>query len=64
MIFKRKGRSRLEDIRIMNELFPAADAIAAADGEPDAGAEHLLIAALDLDTRVGATSVRTSRRRP
>ena len=49
-MFGRKKRSRLQDIRIMNELFPAADAVAAADGEPKAGAEHLLIAALDLDT--------------
>ena len=49
-MFGRKKRSRIHDIRIMNQLFPAADAIAAADGERDAGAEHLLIAALDLDT--------------
>lgn len=34
----------------MNRLFPAADAIAEADGAADAGAEHLLIAAFDLDT--------------
>ena len=50
MIFKRKKRSRIQDIRIMNELFPAADAIARADGEEDAGAEHLLIAAFELDS--------------
>ena len=50
MIVGRRKRSRLQDIRIMNELFPAADALAAADGERDAGAEYLLIAALDLDT--------------
>lgn len=50
MRWRRQKRSRIRDIRIMNELFPAADAVAAADGEPQAGAEHLLIAALDLDT--------------
>ncbi len=49
MIWGRKKRSRLQDIRIMSELFPAADALAAGDGEHDAGAEYLLIAALDLD---------------
>lgn len=49
-MFGRKKRSRIEDIRIMNRLFPAADAIAEADGDDTAGAEHLLIAALDLDT--------------
>jgi ATP-dependent Clp protease ATP-binding subunit ClpA len=49
-MFGRKKRSRLHDIRIMNQLFPAADALAEADGARGAGAEHLLIAALDLDT--------------
>ncbi len=49
MTWGRRKRSRLLDIRIMNELFPAADALAAADGERDAGAEYLLIASLDLD---------------
>ncbi len=50
MMLRRAKRSRMQDIRIMNELFPAADAAAAADGEQNAGAEHLLIAAMDLDT--------------
>ena len=49
-MFGRKKRSRLQDIRTMNQLFPAADAVAATDGERDAGAEHLLIAAFDLDS--------------
>jgi len=43
-----KKRSRLQDIRIMNELFPASDAAAAVDGIEKAGAEYLVIAALDL----------------
>lgn len=63
MIWRRKGRSPVQDIRIMNELFPAADRLAAEDGESEAGAEYLLMAAFDLDTgsarrafeRVGAT---------
>ncbi|MGH1489124.1 MAG: Clp protease N-terminal domain-containing protein [Acidimicrobiales bacterium] len=46
---RKKPRSRLQDIRIMNELFPAADALAAEDGEHEAGAEYLLLAAFDLD---------------
>lgn len=50
MIWRRRKRSRIQDIRIMNQLFPAADAAAAADGEPQAGAEYLVLAALDLDT--------------
>lgn len=50
MRWRGKKRSRIKDIRIMNELFPAADAVAAADGEAQAGAEYLVIAALDLDT--------------
>ena len=62
MIFHRGNRSRIRDIRIMSELFPKADAIASANGEQEAGAEHLLLAAFDLDdgsarrvfTRVGA----------
>ena len=40
-----RGHSNHESV-----LFPAADAIAEADGEDTAGAEHLLLAALDLDT--------------
>ena len=49
MIWRRQGRSPIQDIRIMNELFPAADTLAAEDGEQQAGAEYLLIAAFDLD---------------
>ena len=50
MMLGRKKRSRIEDIRIMNQLFPATDAIAEADGGATARAEHLLIATFDLDT--------------
>ncbi len=49
-MFGRRKRSRIQDLRTMNQLFPSADAAAAADGKREAGAEHLLIAALDLDT--------------
>lgn len=41
-------RRPLQDIRIMNALLPAADAEAFRSGEPSAGAEHLILAALEL----------------
>ena len=47
-IFRRIGRHPLTDIRIMNQLFPAAEEAASADGVEAAGAEYLVIAALDL----------------
>jgi ATP-dependent Clp protease ATP-binding subunit ClpA len=40
-------RSRLYDIRFMQSLFPAAEAEAAAMGEKEPGAEHLILVALD-----------------
>lgn len=41
-------RRPLLDIRIMNALFPAADAEALRGGEPSVSAEHLILAALEL----------------
>ncbi len=41
-------RKPLQDIKIMNQLFPAAEAEALAMGEAEPGAEHLVLAALDL----------------
>ena len=35
------------DIRFMQSLFPAAEALAAAQGEKEPGAEHLSLASLD-----------------
>lgn len=48
MIDRHNTRNPVEDIRTMGRLFPAADAAALADGETEAGAEYLVIAALDL----------------
>lgn len=48
MIWRRAGRRPTEDIRTMGVLFPAAEAEARANGETKAGAEYLVIAALDL----------------
>ena len=42
-----KGRSRKYDIRFMQSLFPAAEAEAAAMGENEPGAEHLILATLE-----------------
>ena len=42
-----KRRSRMYDIRFMQSLFPAAEAEAAALGEKEPGAEHLILATLD-----------------
>lgn len=41
-----KRRSRTYDIRFMQSLFPAAEAEAAAMGEKEPGAEHLILASL------------------
>lgn len=48
MMWGRIGRRPAKDIRTMGALFPAAEAEARADGETKAGAEYLVIAALDL----------------
>lgn len=42
-----KGRGRKYDIRFMQSLFPAAEAEAAAMGENEPGAEHLILATLE-----------------
>lgn len=42
-----KRRSRVYDIRFMQSLFPAAESLAAAAGEKEPGAEHLIIASLE-----------------
>jgi hypothetical protein len=49
MIFSRIGRKPRQDIKTMSVLFPAAEAAARADGLDVAGAEYLLVAALDLE---------------
>lgn len=41
-----KRRNRKYDIRFMQSLFPAAEAEAAAMGEKEPGAEHLILASL------------------
>ena len=45
----KRRRSRLADIRTMKTLLPAAEAKAQAMGEQIPGAEHLVLAALDLE---------------
>lgn len=42
-----KRRNRMYDIRFMQSLFPAAEAEAAAMGEKEPGAEHLILASLE-----------------
>ena len=37
------------DIRFMQSLFPAAEALAAAEGAEEPGAEHLIVASLDFE---------------
>lgn len=49
MIFRRIGRRPGQDFATMRRLFPAAERAALADGLDTAGAEYLLLAALDLD---------------
>lgn len=44
-----KRRSRMYDIRFMQSLFPAAEALAAAMGEKEPGAEHLILASLEFN---------------
>lgn len=63
MFKNRRRRSRVKDVQLMAKLFPAADAVALSDGVHDTRAEHLLIAALELDesghrafARVGANA--------
>lgn len=47
------------DLATMNILLPAAERIAAADGVAEPGAEHLLLAALDLPDGVAAAALAT-----
>ncbi len=47
-MFNKLRRARA-DLATMNTLFPAAERIARDDGVEQPGAEHLLLAALDLD---------------
>lgn len=42
-----KRRSRAYNIRFMQSLFPAAEALATAAGEKEPGTEHLIIASLE-----------------
>ncbi|WP_300007554.1 Clp protease N-terminal domain-containing protein [Pseudonocardia sp.] len=46
------------DIATMNRLFPAAEQIARADGLERPGAEHLLMAALELDDPTASEALR------
>ncbi|HEY5881701.1 MAG TPA: Clp protease N-terminal domain-containing protein [Nakamurella sp.] len=45
------------DIATMNVLFPSAERIARADGVDRPGAEHLLLAALDLDDGIALAAL-------
>lgn len=47
------------DLATMNTLLPAAERIAAADGVPEPGAEHLLLAAMELPDGVAANAMAT-----
>ena len=42
-----RRKNRMYDIRFMQSLFPAAEAEAAAVGEREPGAEHLILASLE-----------------
>ena len=56
-MFDKLRRARA-DLTTMNALFPAAERIAHGDGIDQPGAEHLLLAALDLDDGARPNSVR------
>jgi ATP-dependent Clp protease ATP-binding subunit ClpA len=57
-LFAQLRRARA-DIATMNTLLPAAERIAAADGLDRPGAEHLLLAALELPDGVAAEALST-----
>ncbi len=52
--------AKIADVRFMAELFPVADAHAARLGDGPAGAEHLLLAALDLPDGTGRAAFRAA----
>ena len=55
-MFDKLRRART-DLTTMNTLFPKAEQIARADGVDEPGAEHLLLAALDLDDGIAAAAL-------
>lgn len=52
-----KLRRARADVATMNALFPAAERIARDDGIDEPGAEHLLLAALDLDDGIAKNAL-------
>lgn len=54
-----KMRRARADLATMNALFPQAERIAHADGIDQPGAEHLLLAALDLDDGVATAALQS-----
>jgi ATP-dependent Clp protease ATP-binding subunit ClpA len=55
-MFDKLRRARA-DIATMNALFPAAERIARDDGIEQPGAEHLLLASLDLDDGIASNAL-------
>lgn len=55
-MFNKLRRAR-EDLTTMNSLFPAAERIARDDGIDQPGAEHLLLAAVDLDDGIAKSAL-------
>jgi ATP-dependent Clp protease ATP-binding subunit ClpA len=58
-MFAKLRRDRA-DLTTMNVLFPAAERIARDDGIDQPGAEHFLLAALDLPDGIAATALRNN----
>ena len=57
-MFNKLRRARA-DLSTMNSLFPSAERIARDDGIDQPGAEHLLLAALDLEDGIAKTAMNT-----
>jgi ATP-dependent Clp protease ATP-binding subunit ClpA len=55
-MFDKLRRAR-SDLTTMNTLFPAAERIARDDGVDQPGAEHLLLAAIDLDDGIARSAL-------
>ena len=58
-MFDKLRRARA-DLTTMNALFPAAERIARDDGIDQPGAEHLLLAAIDLDDGIAKDALTPS----
>ena len=52
-----KLRRAKHDLKTMNELFPNAELIARNEGAPKPAAEHLLLAAIDLDDNTASDAL-------